>query len=418
MSSVTVSNVHLDSVGNNRIHLEASNVSIVRDGLRIVTANSISATVFDGTTNSSFGSTPGGTSIGSFRISLSNTPPNNSYIAADDVYPKTSYRGLYNAIGDIDGASKSITWNYTGGVSALSAAYGNGTFFFGGYSDFFLYTLDGINYVQGSYPLNTMGNLGVSAYGNGVFLTGGSGGKLMYSSTFSNWAVIVPVTTGETITALHYANGRWVAGTQDGKIYTSTSHTAGNWAFVHGNSTAGSFNDITYGNGLFVAASVNGVSTSNDGVTWTETLVIPFQAVEYGNGIFVAAGDYGTIYTSTNGTTWTNRTPTWVVDRIQYNSPALAYGNGNFLLINALAILNSPDGINWYFTKIRQTVLNFDTLISISYPKAVYGNGTFIVTTSSSSQYGRSTQTSADFYVPPHPISSPTDTVKYYVRAK
>jgi len=53
------------------------------------------------------------------------------------------------------------------------------------------------------------------------------------------------------------------------------------------------------------------ILTSSDGTTWTErtsgtqkNLIV----VTYGNGLFVTVGYSGTILTSTDGTTWTERT--------------------------------------------------------------------------------------------------------------
>jgi len=53
------------------------------------------------------------------------------------------------------------------------------------------------------------------------------------------------------------------------------------------------------------------ILTSPDGTTWTErTSGTPeyLIGVTYGNGLFVTVGYLGTIFTSTDGTSWTKRT--------------------------------------------------------------------------------------------------------------
>jgi len=64
--------------------------------------------------------------------------------------------------------------------------------------------------------------------------------------------------------------------------------------------------------GLFVSVGESGtILTSSDGITWTErTSGTPKElyGVTYGNGLFVTVGFFGTILTSPDGITWTERT--------------------------------------------------------------------------------------------------------------
>ncbi len=76
---------------------------------------------------------------------------------------------------------------------------------------------------------------------------------------------------------------------------------------------------VVYGNGTFVAVSVDGtILTSPDGVTWTQrdsgVTRAPLYGVTYGNNTFVAVGQYyasntytAVILTSPDGVTWTQR---------------------------------------------------------------------------------------------------------------
>ena len=53
------------------------------------------------------------------------------------------------------------------------------------------------------------------------------------------------------------------------------------------------------------------ILTSSDGTSWTERTsgkTNYLYGVTYGNGLFVKVGDSGTILTSSDGTSWTQRT--------------------------------------------------------------------------------------------------------------
>ena len=64
--------------------------------------------------------------------------------------------------------------------------------------------------------------------------------------------------------------------------------------------------------GLFVTVGDKGtILTSSDGTSWTERISGSSNhlwRVTYGNGLFLTVGDRGTILTSSDGTSWTQRT--------------------------------------------------------------------------------------------------------------
>ena len=64
--------------------------------------------------------------------------------------------------------------------------------------------------------------------------------------------------------------------------------------------------------GLFMSVGSRGtILTSSDGTSWTQRTSGTSEylnGVTYGNGLFVTVGDYGTILTSSNKTSWTERT--------------------------------------------------------------------------------------------------------------
>ena len=64
--------------------------------------------------------------------------------------------------------------------------------------------------------------------------------------------------------------------------------------------------------GMFVTVGHSGtILTSSDGTSWTERTSgtsMSLRGVTYGNGLFVTVDDRGTILTSSNGISWTQRT--------------------------------------------------------------------------------------------------------------
>ena len=99
--------------------------------------------------------------------------------------------------------------------------------------------------------------------------------------------------------------------------------------------------------GLFVTVGHSGtILTSSDGTSWTERTSgtsMSLRGVTYGNGLFVTVGDRGTILTSSNGTSWTGRNSGTSVDLRE-----VTYGNGLFVTVGrSFTFLTSSDGFSW-----------------------------------------------------------------------
>jgi hypothetical protein len=87
---------------------------------------------------------------------------------------------------------------------------------------------------------------------------------------------------------------------------------------------------------------------STNGTTWTKSTLAAFtnsasfSGVAFGNGLFVATDDSnGTVYTSTDGITWTDRNVT------SSGLSAVGYANSVFVAVGANAVVVSPDGMSW-----------------------------------------------------------------------
>lgn len=132
---------------------------------------------------------------------------------------------------------------------------------------------------------------------------------------------ILPIVTGKGWTNITYGDSIWVALRQDGKVSYSNSEVPMNsedWSALvsipYDDLFAGvSWQALAYGNGKFVALGndSSALSTSEDGIIWTET-VSPWLdsservcGVAYGNGIFIALCVYGKFAISTDGVHWT-----------------------------------------------------------------------------------------------------------------
>ena len=167
---------------------------------------------------------------------------------------------------------------------------------------------------------------------------------IAYNSTFFRGAV--------------YANGIFII---TGAVFRSYSYDGINW--THLTPSGWNCDRIAFGNGLFVGvgyASIGSpgvltgfVFTSTDGLTWTSRTPAAnnwWKDITYGNGLFVAVSDTGTgnrVMTSPDGINWTSRN-----SAMNANFTGVAYGNGVFVAVASGGVIGgvvmtSPDGITW-----------------------------------------------------------------------
>ena len=157
----------------------------------------------------------------------------------------------------------------------------------------------------------------------------------------------------------------------------------------HASPGGNGWSDIAYGNGVYVAVAESGdgqrVMTSSDGVTWT--LRTPFaealswKSVTFGAGLFVAVSDGNDVMTSPDGITWTRRTPS---SRISWWS--VTFGGGQFVAVARSGagnrVMTSPDGITWTGRAAS---------ITANWTGITFGNGAFVAV-----GYGDKVMTSPD----------------------
>lgn len=212
-------------------------------------------------------------------------------------------------------------------------------------------------------------------------------------SPFPNYSMNVTGQYGYSGAFVRYVNGMYIAGagpasnTSGGLIATSTDGV--NWAIV--SRTRFNPNNINYLSGTYTMGAYDttlskyGLYTSTNLTTWTlvdskyNTSSYQMYDSVVGNGLLVTVGYFGTIVTY-NGTTATTRNP----GSGSATLFSVTYGAGKFVVPASSGINYSADGITW-----TQVVPSGWATASTTYVS--YGNGVFIVSTTSGGKWWRST---------------------------
>jgi hypothetical protein len=224
-----------------------------------------------------------------------------------------------------------------------------------------------------------MSNLGMKTITTGTFTNGnmtidwGSGGN----GTSNVWTTVTNSTFGtDSILAIAYGNGKFVAGGDGGKMAYSADGIT--WTAVSDSAFASDnfIHAIAWGNNKFVAGGTNGkMAYSADGITWTAVKPISgsatkfINAITWGNNKFVVAvGDYGGMAYSFDGITWTAVTN---ITFIHGSITAIAWGNDKFVAVGSSQMAYSSDGITW--TAVSDSVFADDWINAIA-----WGNNKFV----------------------------------------
>jgi hypothetical protein len=204
-------------------------------------------------------------------------------------------------------------------------------------------------------------------HGAGLWLVFGNVGSCATSPDGITWDVALLGTNSASITGA-YGNGRYVAGTSRGELYSADGHT---WtAAVSG----GNLNDLCFGNGQFVGVTAGNTAwRSTDGNNWSSVslgAIVQLSRISFANEKFFAMGVEGStqeIYSSTNGANWTG--PTGLgTNGIQ----RLAFGNGWYASVNPVIagstlyteFRTSLDGATWSAPTILSNTYATDILFA------------------------------------------------------
>ncbi len=211
-----------------------------------------------------------------------------------------------------------------------------------------------------------------------------SGGYIQIESTNHSLdeGDVIRFSTTDTLPAgLALATDYYVVGTQStNTFFVSATESGTPIAYTDGGTGTHSWQIAMSSDGLFVTVGdVGTILTSSDGISWTERTsgtTNNLYGVTYGGGLVLTVGDNGTILTSSDGSTWTSRT-----SGITNNLYGVTYGGGLFVTVgDNRTILTSSDGTTWANTSANKRT----TLRYFSKPDAphlygvTYGDGLFV----------------------------------------
>jgi hypothetical protein len=209
------------------------------------------------------------------------------------------------------------------------------------------------------------------------------------SATTTAWTLAPASTTPIAWSTVDFLNGRWIALSHTGDVGVSADGST----WTDQTSPDGSWQSAAYGAGRYVAlSSANTTSNemiSSNGLQWSLTAGLPgapvqagrtvengqFTSVTYGHGLFVAVSSDGTLDTSSNGLTWTQRF--W---RPENSFTSITYGDGRFIAVDAAQgdILLSLNGVNWSLIKQPLVGAISAPVGGLHFGTVAYGNGNFV----------------------------------------
>ena len=212
-----------------------------------------------------------------------------------------------------------------------------------------------------------------SAYSGVAYVFAGysynTGAPLIYSSTDGiTWTSRSATGFGSTsiIVGVYWSGTYFVAISSQGHIATS-SNTGATWTQRAKETTFG-FTCGAYGNGVYIASG-GALYTSTNGTTWTNRAAtapgVVLSSVTYGNSKFVGVGASGGITTSTDGITWTSP-----INPVTTNLNGITYGGSKFVAVGTSGvILTSLDGITW---------IKVESPVTTNLQKVIYTGSKFV----------------------------------------
>lgn len=219
---------------------------------------------------------------------------------------------------------------------------------------------DGITWTQQTSSFSLSDIYGIAYGSDGYWVACGDGGKVAYSTNGTSWTQKATGISG-VVHCVAYGNGLWIIGNDSGSFYTATNPT-GTWT-----SRTSTLTNTTIGCGIHYAKSLaiwiagcdggttGALASSTDGLTWTardSAFSIGLAAgvgISSNTTVAVAAGiktlvpAVYDVESSTNGTTWTDRSP---ANTTAANNRIACDNSGMFCWIGGNA-QTSTDGVNW-----------------------------------------------------------------------
>jgi hypothetical protein len=241
----------------------------------------------------------------------------------DDIWSVAYANGTFAAVtslGKVLTSSDGLTWSsqtVSSGTWLVSITYGRGTWVVVGANGAIILSSDLQNWVNAKSA--TTNKLNGVAYNGTVFLAVGDNGTILSSPDAENWTV-QPSGVSGFLHGITYSPYGFLISGQGGVLLQGSS--LGTLFSPVTSGTPQDLEAVTYeGSGASIMAATvavggNGTVINNfnyyewqfgwAGAT-TPSTAARFRGLTYGNGYFVTAGEQGTILTSTDAKTWTQR---------------------------------------------------------------------------------------------------------------
>ena len=195
-------------------------------------------------------------------------------------------------------------------------------------------------------------NLYAAVYAGGKFVVAGDNGAVLHSADGLTWARGTGIPSNHFPRALAYSGSRFVAvglAASGAAVRATAAHSADGVTWTAGSLPAnvGTIAAVAFGAGRFVAVGENGrIYSTVDGTSWSEVtspVSTSLSAVAFADNLFVATGASGRILTSADGVNWTNRS---VATGNTINAVARHQGRW-YAAVSAFECFVSPDGVAW-----------------------------------------------------------------------
>lgn len=225
-------------------------------------------------------------------------------------------------------------------LSTRAVAFAEGRFIAVGNRGIIYHSTDGVTW-SSPEPYTRDGLRGLH-YHDGTFVAVGFYGIILSSTDARNWKIRQSGFQGRFLGAVTYGKGRFIACDNLDTLYASPNGIA--WAPL-ATGTKQSINHMTFDGRQFVAVGYPGsIATSPDGEHWTvQSLpdIYYLTSVANVNNRYIAVGEI--IATSPDATTWTV-----VTERPKLQLTSVAYGNGVYVAVGISGtVMTSTDAITW-----------------------------------------------------------------------
>lgn len=293
-------------------------------------------------------------------------------------------------------------YNYTTNAAGSIAYDGTSTYVMVDENGTVSSSADGVTWVE-RFVARTENSVGTVTYVNGYFCVGYFGG-ILYSTNGSTWSFkyLAEITVRE----VRFGAGKFVAlGNQTSQqVYHSTTIDG---TYTVATAGSGIQNRLFFfGTRFYVLGNNNDGSTVNiysstDAITWTaasSTFANALLDMDYdGTANYVAVGNGGVTYYSANGTSWTLVTNSGQLKKVKFANSLWV------ITVDSSSVYTSTNSSTW---TARTTGLSGHSGIA-------FGNGKWVVVTSSSNRIAYSTDAITWTIVTAYKFGAPSTTVWY-----